>query len=130
MKLLCTTCDEAMKLERAEGPSAGSLAIVFRCPHCGHGAALLTNPWETQLVRSLGVTIGGQTVAPEPLATLRAALAGGELRWTDEARERLARVPEIARPMARDCIERHARAQGHDEVTPEVMEQARARLGL
>jgi hypothetical protein len=38
---------------------------------------MLTNPFETQMVRSLGVKVGGQTVPPEPFEHLRSSLAGG-----------------------------------------------------
>jgi hypothetical protein len=37
---------------------------------------MLTNPWETQLVRTLGVKVGGVPAeAPAPFAAVRAALA-------------------------------------------------------
>ena len=37
---------------------------------------MLTNPFETQMVRSLGVKVGGRTVPPEPFEHLRSTLAG------------------------------------------------------
>ncbi len=130
MKFLCVACDEAMKYAEAQGPEAGSLSVVFHCPHCGYRVALLTNPWETQLVRSLGVVIGGRTVPSEPLELVRTTLADSKLLWTAEAEERLERVPEFARAMARQSIERYAREQGYHEITPHVMDEARAKLGL
>lgn len=130
MKILCGACDEAMKFAQAEGPCEGSLSLRFHCPRCGQRVALLTNPWETQLVRSLGVAIGGRAAAPEPLELIRATLAGGVLLWTAEAQSRLERVPEIARPLAQGSIERYARAQGYREITPQVMDEARASLGF
>ena len=75
MKFLCLDCDEPMKLLRAEGPDEGSLSVTFRCPECGFRVAMLTNPFETQLVRSLGVKVGGRTVPPEPFENLRATMA-------------------------------------------------------
>jgi hypothetical protein len=76
MKFLCLDCDQPMKLLRTEGPDEGSLSVTFRCPECGFRVAMLTNPFETQMVRSLGVKIGP---APEPTAApfehLRASLA-------------------------------------------------------
>jgi hypothetical protein len=36
---------------------------------------MLTNPFETQLVRSLGVRIGGRVTPPEPFEHVRSALA-------------------------------------------------------
>jgi hypothetical protein len=37
---------------------------------------MLTNPWETQLVRTLGVKVGGRTAEAAPYEHLRASLAG------------------------------------------------------
>jgi DNA-directed RNA polymerase subunit RPC12/RpoP len=76
MKFLCLDCDEAMKLHSTEGPDEGSLAVTFRCPECGFRVAMLTNPFETQMVRSLGVKVGGRTEPPAPFEQLRATLAG------------------------------------------------------
>jgi DNA-directed RNA polymerase subunit RPC12/RpoP len=75
MKFLCLDCDESMKLHSTEGPDEGSLTVTFRCPKCGFRVAMLTNPFETQMVRSLGVKVGGRTVPPEPFEQLRASLA-------------------------------------------------------
>jgi len=65
-----------MKLHRTEGPDQGSLTVTFRCPECGFRVAMLTNPFETQMVRSLGVKVGGRTVPPEPFEHLRSTMAG------------------------------------------------------
>jgi hypothetical protein len=76
MKFLCIACDQAMRLSEARGPDAGSLTVTFACPACGHRVAMLTNPWETQLVRTLGVKVGGAPAEPPaPFATVRAGLA-------------------------------------------------------
>jgi len=76
MKFLCLDCDQPMKLHGTEGPDEGSLTVTFRCPECGFRVAMLTNPLETQMVRSLGVKVGGRTVPPEPFEHLRATMAG------------------------------------------------------
>jgi len=76
MKFLCLDCDQPMKLHSTEGPDEGSLAVTFRCPECGFRVAMLTNPFETQMVRSLGVKVGGRTAPPAPFEHLRATLAG------------------------------------------------------
>jgi hypothetical protein len=75
MKFLCIKCDQAMRLAGTAGPDADSLTVTFSCPACGHRIAMLTNPWETQLVRTLGVKVGSAPVeAPAPFATVRAGL--------------------------------------------------------
>jgi DNA-directed RNA polymerase subunit RPC12/RpoP len=76
MKFLCLDCDQPMKLHETAGPDAGSLTVTFRCPECGFRVAMLTNPFETQMVRSLGVKVGGQTVPPAPFEHLRSSMAG------------------------------------------------------
>jgi hypothetical protein len=64
-----------MKLHGTEGPDDGSLSITFRCPECGFRIAMLTNPFETQMVRSLGVKIGGRPAPPVPFEHVRTAMA-------------------------------------------------------
>ncbi len=66
MKFLCINCDEGMKLESASGPHDGSLEATFVCPRCRYRIAMLTNPWETQLVQTLGVQVGGRATPPSP----------------------------------------------------------------
>ena len=76
MKFLCLDCDQAMKLHSTAGPDEGSLTVTFRCPECGFRVAMLTNPFETQMVRSLGVKVGGRTAPAEPFEHLRSTMAG------------------------------------------------------
>ena len=61
MKFLCVPCDSPMKLQTIDPPEGGSLSVVYACPECGYEMAMLTNPFETQLVQSLGVRIGPST---------------------------------------------------------------------
>lgn len=75
MKFLCIDCDEPMKIKRTEGPEEGSLTVIFGCPICQRDIALLTNPWETQLLRSMDVKVGGKTVPAEPMSMIRTTLA-------------------------------------------------------
>ncbi len=131
MKFLCVTCDETMKSVPASGaPHGDSFAVVFCCPRCGHRVALLTNPGETQLARSLGGAIGGWTAAHPPLEPVRVAPMERTLRWSEDADQRLRRVPEFIRPMVRESIERHARERGLDEVTLQAMDEVRAKMGM
>jgi predicted RNA-binding Zn-ribbon protein involved in translation (DUF1610 family) len=76
MKFLCVSCDEPMKLTRTAGPDDGSMTVVFACPSCGRETAMLTNAMETQMVRSLGVKIGGRTTPAEPMEMVRTSLSG------------------------------------------------------
>ena len=66
MKFVCIECDEPMKFAKNDGlDDDGSLSVNFICPSCEWGVTLLTNPQETQMVRSLGVKIGGSAVPPQ-----------------------------------------------------------------
>ena len=146
MKFLCVKCDEPMKFEEATGPEEGSMAITFGCPKCGNRTSILTDPGETQLVRALNVQIGGQTVPAEPMQLVKATLArqrdqvfasqaGAPERkeepvWTEEAEKRLENVPVLVRSMARSAIERYALEEGHGEITPDVMDRAREKIGM
>ena len=65
MKFLCVSCDEPMKLTEARPPERGSLTVVYSCPGCAHEIAMLTNPYETQVVSSLGVKIGEDSAGTE-----------------------------------------------------------------
>ncbi len=74
MKFLCIECDEAMNLKKTSGPDEGSLAVIFSCPNCQKEIAMLTNAMETQMVRALGVKIGGGNQASQPMETVRQSL--------------------------------------------------------
>ena len=63
MKFLCVPCDSPMKLQAVGPPQGGSLSVVYSCPECGYEMAMLTNPYETQVVQSLGVRIGPEAGA-------------------------------------------------------------------
>lgn len=92
MKFLCVACDQPMKIDRTEGPHDGSMTVVFACPACGWEAAMLTNTMETQMVRSLGVKIGGRTVPAEPMEMVRGSLLHGR----EAAQQTGATSPETA----------------------------------
>src|SRR6478735_1261441 len=110
MKFLCVPCDSPMKLQTVGPPERGSLAVVYSCPECGYEMAMLTNPFETQLVQSLGVRIGpdgSNTEAPRAagsncpftamMPATEAAAPGQDVqplqvRWTSGAEARLANI--------------------------------------
>ncbi len=145
MKFLCVRCDEPMKLAETLPPDRGSLTAVFSCPRCSNQIAMLTNPYETQLVQSLGVKIGpaeaGTSAAPEGEAsrcpfsdvvqgmTAPGASSDG-IPWTQEATSRLERVPDFVRPMARAGIEKFARDRGYPRVDERVLDEAKGFFGM
>jgi len=145
MKFLCIACDEPMKLEESTPPADGAgFTATFRCPACGHGVAMLTNPWESEVVGSLGVKLANGRESKCPIAPMvaaaREAAAGGAMiagarpaaaadegiAWTAGALARLERIPEMVRPMAREGIERYAKNAGRGVVDEALLEEARA----
>jgi hypothetical protein len=152
MKFLCVPCDTPMKLRTVGPPEGGSLSVVYSCPECGYEMAMLTNPYETQVVQSLGVRIGpdkgmdtlstGTTSASGSKCPFTAMIpTEGEarpgpaaepipVRWTAAAEARLANIPEFVRPMARTGIESFARERGALEVDEKVLDAARDFFGM
>jgi Proto-chlorophyllide reductase 57 kD subunit len=147
MKFLCVPCDSPMKLQTVGPPDGGSLSIVYSCPECGYEMAMLTNPFETQMVQSLGVRIGPESdgkaastsgsrcpfTAMVPATDEPRPVQAGEpvpVRWTSAAEARLANIPEFVRPMARTGIERFAREQGTLEVDETILDAARDFFGM
>jgi Proto-chlorophyllide reductase 57 kD subunit len=51
------------------------------------------------------------------------------LVWTPEAEAKLLNIPFFVRSQARNRIEALARSEGLEEVTPELVEQARVEFG-
>lgn len=147
MKFLCIDCDAQMHFEQRQQPGDGTFAAAFSCPTCGRRVAMLANPMETQLVNSLGVKIGGRTLDAEPMELIRTSIAGRDDAfleadpahaprtahrpgWSPEAQERLARVPGFVRGMVKKIYTDYAAEHDIPEVTPAVMDRARADLGL
>ena len=63
MKFLCVPCDQPMKLDETKADDKGSISLLYACEACGYEMAMLTNPFETQLVSSLGVQVGADGAA-------------------------------------------------------------------
>lgn len=139
MKFLCVPCDTPMKLE-ATRETGGSVSVVYSCPACGYECAMLTNPMETEVVRSLGVRIGpgGQAAAAPskcPFTGIVQGVAAPEalaasFPWTAAAEARMASVPEFVRPMVRSGIESFARERGRSCVDETVLDEARSSFGF
>ena len=143
MKFLCNDCQQVMEfVDNVPSDDGGSLAIQYACPGCGRSISMITNPGETQMVRSLGVTIGHEAISaqPEPMAMIRESLAGKgretavpagpEPVWTEAARKRLAAAPTFVQGMVHRLYTDYARQQGYTEITPAVMTEAREALGM
>jgi hypothetical protein len=121
----------------------GVMAIRYSCPNCGRRISMITNPGETQMVSSLGVTIGHEALAERgagPMNQIRRSLEA-ETGWTDDrglpdpvwteaAERRLAAAPGFVQGMVRRLYTDWAKRNGYEEVSPAVMSKARDALGM
>ncbi|MDE2833709.1 MAG: PCP reductase family protein [Bacteroidota bacterium] len=160
MKFLCVRCDQPMGLSETHGPFDGTLSIVYECPVCSHRIAMLTNRAETQMVRSLGVKIGGRRTETEPMETLRSSLAvprdrepeqaasrskcpftgvvseafaapeTPEFEWMPEAKARIEAIPPFIREMVQQNVEEYARQHGYRRIDEAVMDEVKGALGM
>lgn len=126
-----------MVFNSAESSEDNSVGIKFICNSCSREIAMFANPMEAQLVKSLGVQVGGRDTLPRPMEMIASSLlnatSGSEeeeeaLVWESEAEERLQNVPEMARPMAKAAIERYARKNNMSSISVTVMDEAKSRL--
>jgi hypothetical protein len=143
MKFLCNDCQQLMEfVDNKPSEDASSMAISYTCPSCGRGISMITNAGETQVVRSLGVTIGHEALdtAHEPMTMIRAALSEQaqptpaldqpEPVWTEAALRRLAAAPSFVQGIVRRLYTDYARQKGYAEITPAIMNEARESLGM
>ena len=151
MKFLCVSCDEQMKLADTFPPESGSITVVYRCAVCQHEIAMITNPFETEVVGSLGVKIGGKSISGKdssnnntsacPFANIANEMKTPKedasvvevpdaITWTQEALNRLENIPEFVRPMAKEGIERMAQDKEYPEINHAVLDEAKDFFGM
>ena len=141
MKFLCVPCDQPMKVLNVTPPDRGSISVTYSCPACGYEMAMLTNPFETQLVASMGIKVGPAASAEsdKPKCPFSGMVAAAEetearpdngVRWTAEASARMQSIPDFVRPMAKTGIERFAKESGLAEITLAVLDEAKSRFGM
>ncbi len=119
-----------MAFERAKGPNEGLNQFTFCCPKCKNRISMINNPQETNLLRSLGLSIGGRKTPHQPLEMVHKSPAQGGaevLDWAEEAKIRMEKVPSMAKGMAQKAIESYARQKGYKEITSEVIDEAKSK---
>ena len=144
MKFLCIPCDVKMETQ-TEGimpEENANLAMRFKCKKCGHSIAMLTNKFETEFVSKLGVEMGGATdVSKAPMAAVSSSLSQAkeelkatnpedDLIWTEEAQERIKRVPFFVRGMAKKTVINFAVEKGITTIDAKVMDEVREKVGM
>ena len=144
MKFVCNDCHEVMDfVDNLPSEEGDSMAITYNCPSCDRAISMVTNAGETQMVRSLGVTIGHESLdssLPEPMSMIRESLtsqtsfeptrSGPEPVWTEAAQRRLSAAPTFVQGMVHRLYTDYARQNGYTEITPAVMNEARDKLGM
>ncbi|MBT3415263.1 MAG: hypothetical protein HON56_10070 [Nitrospina sp.] len=144
MKFLCIPCDVKMETQ-TEGimpEENANLAMRFKCKKCGHSIAMLTNKFETEFVSKLGVEMGGATdVSKAPMAAVSSSLSQAkeelkatnpedDLIWTEEAQERIKKVPFFVRGMAKKTVINFAVEKGITTIDAKVMDEVREKVGM
>ena len=144
MKFLCIPCDVKMETQ-TDGimPEENTnLAMKFKCKKCGHSIAMLTNKFETEFVSKLGVEMGGATdVSKAPMATVSSSLSQAkeelkstnpedDLIWTEEALDRIKKVPFFVRGMARKTVINFATEKGVTTIDAKLMDEVREKVGM
>jgi light-independent protochlorophyllide reductase subunit B len=119
-----------------------NLAMRFKCKKCGHSIAMLTNKFETEFVSKLGVEMGGATdVSKAPMAAVSSSLSQAkeelkatnpedDLIWTEEAQERIKKVPFFVRGMAKKTVINFAVEKGITTIDAKVMDEVREKVGM
>ncbi len=144
MKFLCVPCDVQMETQ-TEGimPEENkNLAMKFKCKNCGHTIAMLTNKFETEFVSKLGVQMGGASAESQaPLSMVGSSLAQAKaelsktnpedsLVWTEEALDRIKKVPFFVRNMARKTVINFAVEKGVTLIDGKLMDEVREKVGM
>jgi AdoMet-dependent heme synthase len=91
-----------------------------------HKDYLEADPWCDHIPRG-GNVINPPTFDKDPNAVTNEA---AKLLWTEEAEERLKKVPSFVRNMVRSAVERYAIEHKHSEITPDIMDEVRQKAGM
>jgi hypothetical protein len=145
MKFLCIPCDEQMATQ-ADGvmpKEKSNIALKFKCKKCGHMIAMLTNKFETEFVNKLGVEAGGPSeIADTPFAMMGSTLTQGkeelkkaapdetDFEWTQEAKDRIQKVPFFVRGMAKKTVLSFAKDRGIKVIDGALMDEVRDKVGM
>ena len=125
MKFVCLSCETYMTFQKVEKPAEGSLGVFFGCPSCGAKFSMVTNPGETQMVSSLGVQLGGRTVAAEPFEMTRGTLKEEALAGSGQMAAYLNEKIQAGQPAATAGIPT-ASAAGHSASTAPKKEEEKS----
>ena len=145
MKFLCIPCDSQMETQ-TDGimpKEAKNISLKFKCKKCGHMIAMLTNKFETEFVSKLGVEAGGKSdLADVPMGMVGSQLSQGKeelkqaatsddsIEWTQEAQDRIQKVPFFVRGMAKKTVLSFAKERGIKVIDGALMDEVREKVGM
>ena len=145
MKFLCIPCDSQMETQ-TDGimpKEAKNISLKFKCKKCGHMIAMLTNQFETEFVSKLGVEAGGKSeLADVPMGMVGSTLAQGKeelkqaavsddsIEWTQEAQDRIQKVPFFVRGMAKKTVLSFAKERGIKVIDAALKDEVREKVGM
>lgn len=91
-----------------------------------HKDYLEADPWCDHIPR------GGNVIQPPTFDKDSTAATSGTTKpiWTEEAEERLKKVPSFVRAMVRSAVEQFAIAHNHAEITPGIMDEVKQKAGM
>jgi len=105
--------------------------------------AMLTNKFETEFVSKIGVEAGGKSdLADTPLAMVGSSLSEGKeelkqsaasedsIEWTQEAQDRIQKVPFFVRGMAKKTVLSFAKERGVKVIDGALMDEVREKVGM
>jgi len=122
---------------------AKNISLKFKCKKCGHMIAMLTNKFETEFVSKIGVEAGGKSdLADTPMAMVGSSLSEGKeelkqsvssedsIEWTQEAQDRIQKVPFFVRGMAKKTVLSFAKERGVKVIDGALMDEVREKVGM
>ena len=146
MKFLCIPCDEQMETQKKGlmmTEDNKNITLQFKCKKCGHSIAMLTNKFETEFVSKLGVEAGGPSeFGTKPMGMVSSSLSEGKaelkaaepsdegIEWTQEATDRIQKVPFFVRGMAKKTVIGFAKSKGIKVIDGPLMDEVRDKVGM
>jgi len=85
-------------------------------------------PSQTASSASTSTSGGGSCPFSSMLSSMESG-ASIKVKWSEEALQRMERIPDFVRPMVKSGIEVYATKKGYQVITPAVVEESKAMMG-
>lgn len=104
--------------EKIQSGKPAGAAAASASPSSGSGSTSEGGCPFSAMVAQMGLTSSGSS-------TGTSAPAGQQLLWTQDAQEKLAKLPSFVQPMVKSSVETYARKNGFTTVTLQVMDDSK-----